>query len=95
MRLSTRDIGIIKDTVSQILPDAQVYLFGSRVDDTKKGGDIDLLVVTKEEASLMEQGRIDWILQEKLGAQHIDILYQVDGHFTTFGQLAKLKSVTL
>ena len=48
MRLSEKQIKVLKDKLNSISSNAKLYLFGSRVDDTKKGGDIDLLVVSKE-----------------------------------------------
>lgn len=49
MRLKEQEIFIIKDTLSNIFNDMSVYLFGSRLDDTKKGGDIDLFVISTDE----------------------------------------------
>jgi len=47
MRLSNKEVSIIKDTLYSIFGDATIYLFGSRLDDNKKGGDIDLFVISK------------------------------------------------
>jgi len=47
MRLKNNEVDIIRKTISNIFDDATVYLFGSRLDDTKKGGDIDLFVIAK------------------------------------------------
>jgi predicted nucleotidyltransferase len=45
MRLTEKQIEIIRDGVFKHFGEkSAVYLFGSRVDDTKKGGDIDLLI---------------------------------------------------
>ena len=45
MRLTTDQIQAIRDAASSTFGDkAAVWLFGSRVDDAKKGGDIDVLV---------------------------------------------------
>ena len=44
MRLSNRIVDIIKKSVKSSFGDVDVYLFGSRVDDEKKGGDIDLAI---------------------------------------------------
>lgn len=55
---------------------ARVSLFGSRVDDRAKGGDIDLLVELPhavESASLLG-ARIGAHLQMALGDQRIDVL---------------------
>ncbi len=49
MRLDKYEIGSIKQAFTgSFLPQDHLWLFGSRVDDTKKGGDIDLYVETQE-----------------------------------------------
>lgn len=48
MRLSAAQQQIIKSTVDRVLQTAsQVWLFGSRVDDNLRGGDIDLFIETE------------------------------------------------
>ena len=44
MRLSKRVIKILEDNIKKSFGNVDVYLFGSRVDDTKRGGDIDLAI---------------------------------------------------
>jgi predicted nucleotidyltransferase len=44
MRLKEKEKQIIIQAVKSIDPEALVYLFGSRVDDSRKGGDMDILV---------------------------------------------------
>jgi len=45
MRLTQRQQRAIKDAAAETFdPDAKVILFGPRLDDQKRGGDIDLLV---------------------------------------------------
>lgn len=46
MRITEQEKSIIIQSISCIDPSAHVYLFGSRVDDEKRGGDIDILVVS-------------------------------------------------
>jgi predicted nucleotidyltransferase len=49
MRLTTTQAQIIKDTVARVIgPSGRIWLFGSRADDTMRGGDIDLFVETDE-----------------------------------------------
>jgi uncharacterized protein len=47
MRLNPEQIAVIKSTVARIVPAEElngVRLYGSRVDDHKRGGDIDLML---------------------------------------------------
>ena len=46
MRLTLSQVDVLKNKLKALSESAQLYLFGSRVDDAKKGGDIDLLVVS-------------------------------------------------
>jgi predicted nucleotidyltransferase len=46
MRLSNRIIAILRENIKKSFGDVNVYLFGSRTDNTKRGGDIDLAIET-------------------------------------------------
>lgn len=46
MRAAKDQLDFIKAQINKFLPEAQVYLFGSRLDDNKRGGDIDILILS-------------------------------------------------
>lgn len=50
MRISQKEVSKIRNILSefQLLPDCKVFLFGSRLYDYKKGGDIDLIMLCPE-----------------------------------------------
>lgn len=77
MRLTPEEQDVIRAAVAAQDPQAQVWLFGSRADDAKRGGDIDLLVFSQALGE-REKGDIWWELQEKLGEQKIDIVVAKD-----------------
>lgn len=78
MRLSTKEIKFIKDKVQIIFGEATVYLFGSRLDDTKKGGDIDLYIIPKVNDNLFKKKiKIKATLEELL-YKPIDIVIAKD-----------------
>jgi len=77
MRLTEFEKIAIKSVVSEYDHQADVYLFGSRTDDTKRGGDIDLLIMSNV-LSAGDRGKIRWELCGRLGEQKIDILIAHD-----------------
>lgn len=77
MRLTEQTKATIRTTVHEVFgPQAKARLFGSRLDDSQRGGDIDLLVELpdvdpdKRRRSLTLAAH----LQMRLGDQPIDIL---------------------
>jgi predicted nucleotidyltransferase len=77
MRLSENERQSIKKTFLELDPEVKVYLFGSRAHDEKKGGDIDLLVLSQK---ITEQDRrkIKLKLYDALGEQKIDLIIASD-----------------
>ena len=73
MRLTNKEIDTIKNSVLALDADARVYLFGSRVDDAKRGGDIDLLIesniLTKQDLR-----KIRWQFFGVFGEQKMDLV---------------------
>jgi len=47
VRLKEGEIKTIKEVIAKFDPQAEIILFGSRADPTKRGGDIDLVISTK------------------------------------------------
>lgn len=77
MRLKEYEQKAIVSTVKSLDQSAHVYLFGSRVDDSKKGGDIDLLVMSTKLTS-DDKRAIKMKLYELIGEQKIDIVLAAD-----------------
>jgi predicted nucleotidyltransferase len=77
MRLSLKEQQFIKQTIYRFDPNAMVYLFGSRVDDSKKGGDIDLLILSAH-LSFTQKRQIKIKLYELIGEQQIDLILAKD-----------------
>jgi len=73
MRLTDKETKTILNAFESIDDNAEIYLFGSRIDDTKRGGDIDLLVHSQDIDKKILR-RVKWQLLELLGEQKIDIL---------------------
>ena len=77
MRLTDEQIDIIKYTVAGVFgPHAKPRLFGSRVDDGARGGDIDLLIECSDivDEKLQKKLTLTARLQMRLGDQPIDLL---------------------
>ncbi len=77
MRISDATRQTIVKTAQEIFGDnAEVLLFGSRVDDHARGGDIDLLVRSDEVIPERERKVLALVarLQRRLGDQPIDVL---------------------
>jgi len=77
VRLSPRTQTIIRDTTREIFgPQATTLVFGSRVDDTARGGDIDLIVQLEQPVPQRERKALQLVarLQRRLGMQPIDVL---------------------
>ena len=48
MRITEHEKNVIIDAVNSTDPHAKVWLFGSRVYDSKKGGDIDIAILSEK-----------------------------------------------
>jgi uncharacterized protein len=81
MRFSEKNVTTVKTAVHTAFPGlSKVFLFGSRVDDHKRGGDIDLLVVSDLRQNAMEAAKIMAVtkIQMAIGEQKIDMIVTND-----------------
>ncbi|WP_294630322.1 nucleotidyltransferase domain-containing protein [uncultured Bacteroides sp.] len=91
MRLQTKEIEIIRKVAREIYGEGvRVYLFGSRLDDTKRGGDIDLLVrTTTAKRGVLERIRMIARLKQYLGDQKIDVVGDYEESSVVYEALKK------
>ena len=80
MRLTKTEITMIKKAFYETFKEGEIYLFGSRVDDSLRGGDIDLYLVPKRKFDNEQQRKIKFLikLDEYIGEQKIDVIIAKD-----------------
>lgn len=77
MRLNPKEIRIITSAVLEQDPLSRIYLFGSRVDDNARGGDIDILVLSGS-LTFKDKLKIKAKIFESMEDQKLDILISSD-----------------
>ncbi len=100
MRLKKQEIEAIKNVTKAIFGDnAIIRLFGSRTDDSQKGGDIDLFIYCNRMISRSEQYqlKIKFLVQLKkiIGDQKIDVLIDAELRPKSFFQAIKNEGILL
>ena len=95
MRLTpTQHQQILQATRLNFGANANVWLFGSRVDDSRRGGDVDLYVETDQASSLLSALRCKIELEESLDL-HVDLVVKEEGKNKPIYQIAKEQGIQL
>jgi len=88
MRISAFEKETIVDAIVACDPEAKIWLFGSRADNSKKGGDIDIGILSRKIDFMKKLGiKID--ICEKIGEQKIDLVISKTGEDTFFKYAVK------
>lgn len=80
MRLTEYEMKMIKKAFHEAFGEGKIYLFGSRVDDTKKGGDIDLYLMPTKKFDDEGERKVSFLvkLDSYIGEQKIDAIVARD-----------------
>jgi predicted nucleotidyltransferase len=95
MRISDEQTNFLKNEILTIVPEAVVYLFGSRVDDRKKGGDIDIMILSNKKLNWKEKSGIKWEFFDKYGEQKLDIISSTFNESDPFKELVIQEGIRL
>ncbi|OGT13607.1 MAG: DNA polymerase III subunit beta [Gallionellales bacterium RIFOXYB12_FULL_54_9] len=101
MRLSEQQCSIIRTAVADNFgTEANVWLFGSRLDDAARGGDIDLYIEpATDDADAIVEAKLNFLvaLYKQLGEQKIDVVIRRPGFKQNLSiyQVAKQTGVKL
>jgi predicted nucleotidyltransferase len=87
MRLKQEIIHFIKNTAELLFPDTEVYLFGSRLFDNKKGGDIDILLLSEKKIESKKIRNFKIAFYKRFGWQKIDLVNFTRTEESTFKKL--------
>jgi predicted nucleotidyltransferase len=94
MRLTPAQIDTIKSTAAAVLGEGvRVTLFGSRLHDGQKGGDVDLYIEVPD-PRLMQKIRCKIELQDRLDMP-VDLIVKPVGDTSPISQIAKKEGVVL
>lgn len=74
MRAKQKQLDFLKREIEKVVPGSKIYLFGSRVDDNQKGGDLDILILSKEKIHFGTTRRIKISFYREFGYQKLDLV---------------------
>jgi len=95
MRITENEKKVIIDAVANVDPNAKVWLFGSRADDNKKGGDIDIAIFSEKiDKDVMQKIQVRRLICDRIGEQKIDIVTTNSGKEAIF-RLAVAEGIQL
>ena len=94
MRLTRDEITLLKQKLTSLSKEAKLYLFGSRVDDSKRGGDIDLLVVSSV-LTKKDLRHLRLAFFKVFGEQKLDIILDNGTFANPFHKIISQKAVRL
>lgn len=99
MRLTREQVAAIRQTATEVFGDeVGVWLFGSRVDDDKRGGDVDLLlspVKFEAQQQLLRKIRFLSRLERRLGERKVDVVIETPGDTRPIVRMAHQTGVRL
>jgi predicted nucleotidyltransferase len=95
VRVKNEQAEFLKQSISKYVPDAAIYLIGSRVNDKLRGGDIDILVIAEKELTGQDKRNIKLSFYKEFGEQKVDIVSFKKDEPSNFKELALLESVKL
>jgi uncharacterized protein len=105
MRLSANQIQAIRQAATAAFGQGtSVWLFGSRVDDAKKGGDIDLLVCPQTQIAsdavvgqqtFMQKIKMLTLLERHLGERKVDLVVEQPQDMRPIVQVAHKTGIKL
>ncbi|MBS0543667.1 MAG: nucleotidyltransferase domain-containing protein [Proteobacteria bacterium] len=99
MRLAPEQVAAIRQSALEVFGDGtQVWLFGSRADDSKRGGDIDLLVVPPPltaEDRILRKIRLLSHLERSLGERKLDVVIEKPGDQRPIVRIARETGIRL
>lgn len=99
MRLTEHQKNTILNACQRYFENAECWLFGSRVDDQKRGGDIDLYIETKEtDVNKLVAAKLAFLvlLNRELGEQKIDVvIHRMGSEFLPIHNVAKQTGIRL
>lgn len=95
MRIPEEQLVFIKENIKKIAPEAKVYIFGSRTDDTKRGGDIDVLFLTEQLFTFTQTSEVRIAFIKKFGDQKLDLVNYTFASDDPFKKLVLLDAIEI
>ena len=95
MRLPPHYADFFKAETAALRSKVAVYLFGSRIDNTGKGGDVDILVLSNPKLTWNEMAHIRRRFWEQFGFQKLDLVSFASDERSAFKELVLLDAILL